>query len=82
VSGRHTGGTQGTTFLRGHCRSCGRELSGGNCESGAARGSYIMLRTHNNPVTGIICAGSRDRVPVDRAATAAYGTAKREGGRR
>jgi hypothetical protein len=71
-------------LLRGVCLVCGRELPGGNCESGVDRGSRIMLRWHVNPATGQRCAGSRDRVPVDRELTSAYGQARRarEGRRR
>jgi hypothetical protein len=77
VSSRHTGGFRGTVLLRGVCPVCGREVSGGNCESGRARGSRIMLRTHNNPATGGRCAGSRDRVPADPDRTAAWGRSRR-----
>lgn len=73
-----SGGYRGTVFLRGVCLVCGREVSGGNSESGMARGSRIMLRNHNDPDTGRKCAGSRDRVNVDRELTSAWGEARRE----
>jgi hypothetical protein len=78
MSGRHTGGVRGTVLLRGICPVCKREVAGGNCESGDARNSRIMLRQHNNPATGEQCAGSRDRVPTDWGRTNAWGQAKRE----
>lgn len=82
MSGRHAGGTRGTVLLRGFCPVCGREMPGGNSESGPARGSMIMLRQHNDPGTGRRCAGSRGRVPVDRDRTAAWGQARRDRERR
>ena len=77
MSGRHTGGVRGTVLLRGWCLVCGREMPGGNSESGDARGSKIMLRVHIDPATGRRCAGSRDRVPVDQDATRAWGERRR-----
>jgi hypothetical protein len=77
MSDRHVGGTRGTVLLRGVCLVCGREVAGGNCESGSARGSRIMLRWHNDPATGQQCAGSRGCVPTDRDRTAAWGQRKR-----
>jgi hypothetical protein len=73
-----SGGVRGTVLLRGRCLVCDRDIPGGNCESGLARGSAIMLRNHVNPATGKRCAGSRDRVPTDHELTAAWGLAKRE----
>ena len=73
-----SGGYRGTVLLRGVCLICGREVSGGNSESGMARGSRIMLRIHNNPATGQRCVGSRDRVTVDQGLTRAWGEARRE----
>jgi hypothetical protein len=55
MSGRHTGGVKGTTFLRADCPVCGRDTAGGNASQDRRT---MMLKPHNNPA-GERCSGSK-----------------------
>lgn len=80
MSGRHTGGVQGTVLMRGYCPVCGRGLAGGNVERDRSR---ISLRPHRRlDGTRPWCTGGRSVVPRDDALTAAWAQQLRRNRRR
>jgi hypothetical protein len=67
VSGRHSGGVQGTVLWRGYCPVCRRGVAGGN--TSRPPGQQISLRPHKTDPRhpgSPWCGGGGSHVPADR----------------